>query len=198
MAAHQEAERLRADMERQRKALTATSGEWEREFRLRPLTIPQGVSRAAGVRFWTSAAAAPGSGLVEALLAAHWEERDGSREDAAQWRAAALERGRALLPLWTGLSRTCLAQGEPRMALALAAWGVACAPKNVAALTTLGAACLQTGEPQAAERILRQAEQRFIEPRGRAFEKVRRQKADAQTALVMPHNRYNSFGCDGL
>lgn len=157
MAAHQEAERLRAEMERQRKALTATSGEWEREFRLRPLTIPQGVSRAAGVRFWTSAAAAPGSGLVEALLAAHWEGRDGSREDAAQWRAAALERGRALLPLWTGLSRTCLAQGEPRMALALAAWGVACAPENVAALTTLGAACLQTGEPQAAERILRQA-----------------------------------------
>ena len=43
------------------------------------------------------------------------------------------------------------------LTLALAAWGVACAPKNVAALTTLGAAYLQTGEPQAAERILRQA-----------------------------------------
>lgn len=157
MTAQQEAERLRAELERQRNALTATSGEWEREFRRSPLTAPKGVSRAAGVRFWTSAAAAPGSGLVEALLAAYWAGRDGSREDAAQWRTTVLERARALLPLWTGLSRTCLAQGEPRLALALATWGVACAPEDLAALTTLGAAYLQTGEPQAAERVLRQA-----------------------------------------
>lgn len=153
----EEVTRLRSEKAAWTERSTAVQGEHELAFRKQPLLCPAGVSRATGVRFWGSAAAAPEAGVDEALLASYWEWRDGKQEAALTWLETSFSRGSALLPLWLGLARWCLTRGELERALALAATAAACAPENVSALTTLGAVHLQQGDLGSAERLLRRA-----------------------------------------